>query len=144
MSGVPTKSQERLIPRSAIVENTAHPITWLNLDRIDVNESKGATSDSHKPGGYYGGGVATKIREMDSPVTPSSQDTITYRDNPMLNRNDGAGDRPPRNLVMDRTPTTPPVFKTYKRRWFGLLQLVLLNIVVSMDVSNTRWSFDWY
>ena len=28
------------------------------------------------------------------------------------------------------------VYKTYKRRWFGLVQLVLLNIVVSWDV---RW-----
>jgi hypothetical protein len=27
------------------------------------------------------------------------------------------------------------VWKVYKRRWFGLLQLVLLNIVVSWDVS---------
>ena len=26
------------------------------------------------------------------------------------------------------------VYKTYKRRWFGLVQLVLLNIVVSWDV----------
>jgi hypothetical protein len=28
-----------------------------------------------------------------------------------------------------------PEFKTYKRRWFGLVQLVLLNIIVSWDVS---------
>lgn len=27
-------------------------------------------------------------------------------------------------------------FKVYKRRWFGLAQLVLLNIVVSWDVSS--------
>lgn len=27
------------------------------------------------------------------------------------------------------------VYRTYKRRWFGLLQLVLLNIIVSWDVS---------
>ena len=27
-------------------------------------------------------------------------------------------------------------YKTYKRRWFGLLQLVLLNVVVSWDVST--------
>ena len=27
------------------------------------------------------------------------------------------------------------IYKSYKRRWFGLLQLVLLNIVVSWDVS---------
>lgn len=27
-----------------------------------------------------------------------------------------------------------PVYRTYKRRWFGLLQLTLMNIVVSWDV----------
>lgn len=27
-----------------------------------------------------------------------------------------------------------PVYKVYKRRWFGLIQLVLLNIIVSWDV----------
>jgi hypothetical protein len=28
-----------------------------------------------------------------------------------------------------------PTYRTYKRRWFGLLQLILLNIVVSWDVG---------
>lgn len=28
------------------------------------------------------------------------------------------------------------IYKVYKRRWFGLIQLVLLNIIVSWDVSN--------
>ena len=27
-------------------------------------------------------------------------------------------------------------YKVYKRRWFGLAQLILLNIIVSWDVSN--------
>lgn len=31
-------------------------------------------------------------------------------------------------------------FKVYKRRWFGLAQLVLLNIVVSWDVSTFSFS----
>ncbi|KAL8884199.1 MAG: hypothetical protein Q9215_007702, partial [Flavoplaca cf. flavocitrina] len=37
----------------------------------------------------------------------------------------------------------PPVYRVYKRRWFGLLQLVLMNIIVSWDwlsfspVANT-------
>lgn len=30
----------------------------------------------------------------------------------------------------------PIVWKVYKRRWFGLAQLVLLNVVVSWDVSS--------
>ena len=33
-------------------------------------------------------------------------------------------------------PVDEPVdYKVYKMRWFGLMQLVLLNIVVSWDVS---------
>ncbi|KAL8936889.1 MAG: hypothetical protein Q9216_004691, partial [Gyalolechia sp. 2 TL-2023] len=31
---------------------------------------------------------------------------------------------------------TPPVYRVYKRRWFGLMQLVLMNIVVSWDVCQ--------
>lgn len=33
----------------------------------------------------------------------------------------------------------PIVWKVYKRRWFGLAQLVLLNVVVSWDVSSRRF-----
>jgi hypothetical protein len=31
-------------------------------------------------------------------------------------------------------------YKVYKRRWFGLVQLTLLNIIVSWDVSTLRAS----
>lgn len=34
-----------------------------------------------------------------------------------------------------RSPDQATQFRVYKRRWFGLLQLVLLNIIVSWDVS---------
>jgi FLVCR family MFS transporter 7 len=36
---------------------------------------------------------------------------------------------------LEGTVSGGPKFKTYKRRWFGLIQLVLLNIIVSWDVS---------
>lgn len=37
--------------------------------------------------------------------------------------------------TVDNVPTDEPVdYKVYKIRWFGLMQLVLLNIVVSWDV----------
>jgi FLVCR family MFS transporter 7 len=35
-------------------------------------------------------------------------------------------------------------FRVYKRRWFGLAQLVLLNIVVSWDVSVFGLSLPWF
>lgn len=40
--------------------------------------------------------------------------------------------RPSQELTGDGTVE---FFKVYKRRWFGLIQLTLLNIVVSWDVS---------
>ena len=33
--------------------------------------------------------------------------------------------------------TRTPVYRVYKRRWFGLVQLMLLNIIVSWDVCRT-------
>jgi hypothetical protein len=43
--------------------------------------------------------------------------------------------------TFERSPTTEqgsrPVYKVYKRRFWGLAQLVLLNIVVSWDVCAT-------
>lgn len=41
--------------------------------------------------------------------------------------------RPSQDLTEDGTVE---FFKVYKRRWFGLVQLTLLNIVVSWDVSS--------
>jgi FLVCR family MFS transporter 7 len=46
-----------------------------------------------------------------------------------INRNPSGG-------VVERTPSGHE-YKVYKRRWFGLVQLALLNIVVSWDVSVT-------
>lgn len=39
-------------------------------------------------------------------------------------------------------PPSGPVYKVYKRRFWGLAQLVLLNIVVSWDVSSGRAGHD--
>ena len=41
------------------------------------------------------------------------------------------------------TGTGPVVYKKYKRRWFGLVQLVLLNIIVSWDVSIALFLKCW-
>lgn len=43
---------------------------------------------------------------------------------------DGAGD-----AGAGTTGIAPVEYKVYKRRWFGLAQLTLLNIIVSWDVS---------
>ncbi|MCJ1387112.1 hypothetical protein MMC17_010241 [Xylographa soralifera] len=53
-----------------------------------------------------------------------------------------------RSVAEDAALSRPqPVYKVYKRRWFGLFQLILLNIVVSWDwlsyasVANTAATF---
>lgn len=49
---------------------------------------------------------------------------------------DGAGDHDENEQRVERDcEGRPVVYKVYKRRWFGLVQLTLLNIIVSWDVS---------
>lgn len=40
--------------------------------------------------------------------------------------------------VTTNTAMEMPVYKVYKRRFFGLFQLVLLNIIISWDVRSTQ------
>lgn len=42
-----------------------------------------------------------------------------------------------RSATQGERGTVGVEYKVYKRRWFGLLQLTLLNIIVSWDVSST-------
>lgn len=59
-------------------------------------------------------------------------------------RDETEGEHVPR---IDGAPDTgadgpaPPAYRVYKRRWFGLMQLVLMNIIVSWDVSLTATKF---
>jgi hypothetical protein len=56
---------------------------------------------------------------------------------------DGAADERPGSGSASG-PDGAREFKVYKRRWFGLVQLVLLNIIVSWDVSVLPFSFDTF
>lgn len=60
-----------------------------------------------------------------SPDVRSDDDLLSEPEGVASGSTEGAGE-----LAGDSTE----VFKVYKRRWFGLVQLVLLNIVVSWDV----------
>ena len=42
----------------------------------------------------------------------------------------------------DTNPVIHPAHRVYRRRWFGLVQLILLNLVVSFDVGSMPGSFD--
>ncbi|KAL8744768.1 MAG: hypothetical protein Q9190_003017 [Brigantiaea leucoxantha] len=47
--------------------------------------------------------------------------------------NDSAPSHEDEEVLDGRDASLPPQFKVYKRRWFGLMQLVLMNIIVSWD-----------
>ena len=78
------------------------------------------------------------------PDHPIDQEGVTrdrteaqYTDDP----NDAAlSDLDPVRIAESRVPIVdaPQSYRVYKTRWFGLGQLVLLNIVVSWDVSELR------
>jgi hypothetical protein len=42
------------------------------------------------------------------------------------------------SLIEQREDAPVETYRTYKRRWFGLLQLILLNVVISWDVSHAQ------
>lgn len=62
----------------------------------------------------------------DGPTDPQPLSPESTRGRDGDGRGDGEGEAQPTTLVR---------YRVYQRRWFGLLQLVLLNIVVSWDVS---------
>lgn len=95
----------------------------------------------------------SKADEISAEVT--DQDQIQDQDQDhSTSRNENSGARRfPRiglNALMHRSQPSPgevnedgtyPLYKVYKRRWFGVVQLTLLNIIVSWDVSVC---FPWY
>lgn len=103
----PTVSQERLVHQQS--GNRSDPsFTWLHLDPEETNAMRGDKK------------LDSASHELSVTETATSRGTA----------------RPP--SATSRGTAWPPneiVYKTYKRRWFGLLQLILLNIVVSWDVS---------
>lgn len=57
------------------------------------------------------------------------------------NLGDGGGDGDADGTAGDVAPGRRVEYKVYKRRWFGLLQLTLLNVIVSWDVSISLFPF---
>lgn len=113
----PVNSQEQLITSSSKDPSDAD---WIVMDDLS-----GQMDDQKN--------VSQREEEVpdtgDIPPTPlaSSTPTATTR---------GTEDE----LLGDNSDTQ---FRVYKRRWFGLTQLVLLNIVVSWDVSYDFCCIVW-
>ena len=73
-----------------------------------------------------------------SPQRPEDAKDTTSRVEERYTDDGDPGRAPPAQEYAEelRSPTAPVEYKVYKRRWFGLMQLVLLNIIVSWDVSS--------
>jgi hypothetical protein len=104
----------------------AHATT--STDAPAASAAAAAADNAEKPtmmGNAPSKGAAawTELKDDRGAVSRSTQDTLE---------------------LQERAGTTDPAaaieggaeYKVYKRRWFGLLQLALLNIIVSWDVST--------
>ena len=78
----------------------------------------------------------TEMSDLTPQRTEDAKDTSQYDEERYTD--DGDPGRAPRTadgIENTRSPVAPVEYKVYKSRWFGLMQLVLLNIIVSWDVS---------
>jgi FLVCR family MFS transporter 7 len=89
----------------------------------DSYEMEPAASSNGKPG------PATEVQDM------------PQRSGSALNNEDFSV--PSEVLAESRGSDHPQQYRVYKRRWFGLFQLVLLNIIVSWDVSLFDLEFQY-
>jgi hypothetical protein len=137
---IPLTSRERLLGTTAAASSststpttadssattTGSPFNWLDLDR-DRTDAKRDTGDD-----LYFAIAADELHALSPPgmSTPEKPEkTVTGGSSGAS----AAGQRPEGELAVE----APQQYKTYRRRWFGLLQLVLLNIIVSWDVRYT-------
>lgn len=82
--------------------------------------------------------MADMDRRADDATKDQSRVETAYTDETEAHHAESSG--PSSRAVVDDASTSgeqPIVYKVYRIRWFGLMQLVLLNIVVSWDVSTT-------
>lgn len=99
-----------------------------NLDTEDTNR---LDTTSTKDDSTFG-----DIRELETIAQIRSDDELLGEEE-LSHSIEASGDAI--NDGNDRASTVAPVieYKVYRRRYFGLFQLVLLNIIVSWDVSST-------
>ncbi|MCJ1439309.1 hypothetical protein MMC27_008701 [Xylographa pallens] len=96
-------------------------LTWHTLERVEMTDTRSSEAKSRNDIQILDRNNATLVESSSSTA---------------------------RSVTEDAMPAPhQPVYKVYKRRWFGLIQLILLNIVVSWDwlsyasVANTAATF---
>jgi hypothetical protein len=109
------------------------PIGWMGLKNMS---SKVRVRGQKEKSGL-------RNTESNASADPLALCEVTSNDR-LLSEEDGAGEGA-RNAEGGANANGAPghgatTYKVYKRRWFGLFQLALLNIIVSWDVSHCFWS----
>lgn len=118
-------------PHTGVNENektAANPYPATVESPIDAAAPTAPMPNHAHPGSGFGklGDEEYNLRDVDS----------RSRDNDITGAGGvaGGGIDGDNNSVLEGTAVE---YRTYKRRWFGLAQLTLLNIIVSWDVSRT-------
>ena len=94
---------------------------------LKVTQTNGSGDGSH------GVGTVEALHEVRSDDELLGEEGVSERQNGTAGEGVSGGED------VERTPSGR-VYKVYKRRWFGLVQLVLLNIIVSWDVRCPKFS----
>ena len=96
-------------------------------DDLKITQTNGSGDGSH------GVGTVEALHEVRSDDELLGEEGVSERQNGTAGEGVSGGED------VERTPSGR-VYKVYKRRWFGLVQLVLLNIIVSWDVRCPKFS----
>lgn len=126
---------------STTLDEEAPPAGWMRLKNMGRNKKGGVRrlkddakhlSEVVTSSSAHGSGDYSAFQEN------GARDGLLYTDNP--NEERGPEQLEPNTSIPTGAQGDGVVYKVYKRRWFGLIQLVLLNIIVSWDVSTVSFS----
>lgn len=101
-------------PKSEVDHLLAEDEDWMEMAGLHHEEAgdKGGTSQAHQVESRYTDGEPNPV-EASRTMSRGDEDEVALADN-----------------------GGHVEYRVYKIRWFGLMQLILLNIVVSWDVSR--------
>lgn len=95
----------------------------------DEKDPAMATTSSQNSGDFGGSGRNDKLKEDAIDIELQLRDSSASQPSGAFGRDTNDG----HDSVAEGQFTD---YRTYRRRWFGLVQLTLLNIIVSWDVSS--------
>lgn len=122
------------------------PTGWIGMRMKPVARGEASNSGSSRDGGYRSSASEEAVevsRSMDSASDDalyevrSEDELLPTKGEPFESRNGVVQRTRSLNEGGEARDASPMMYKLYKRRWFGLIQLTLLNIIVSWNVCLT-------